>query len=97
MRVQAESARAVPLVHRRSELPQLLGVSKTTVTRWIGSGRIRVLRPSPGVVLVAHDELLRFISDASSPDMSEAGPASPATATTTANGEPHDNGTTFDD
>ncbi|WAC55018.1 helix-turn-helix transcriptional regulator [Gordonia sp. SL306] len=46
------------------DIAEELGISDRTVRRWIATGQLKAVRPSPRVIRVEASELDRFISAA---------------------------------
>lgn len=46
------------------DIAEELGISDRTVRRWIATGRLKAVRPSPRVIRVEASELDRFIISA---------------------------------
>lgn len=50
------------LALRMPEVAEQLGVGLSTVQRWVASGALIHVRPSPGVVLIQPDDLAAFLA-----------------------------------
>ncbi|HEY3545051.1 MAG TPA: helix-turn-helix domain-containing protein [Propionicimonas sp.] len=44
----------------KNEAAQILGISRRTLERWVESGRLAVVKLSPGSVRVSPDEIARL-------------------------------------
>lgn len=50
------------LAYRVSEVADLLGVHRSTVARWVTSGALPHIKPSPGVRLITPAQLEAFLT-----------------------------------